>query len=164
EPGRGEVHHDRPEAPGAGVIREHPAPPDPAGHRYQEGLERPALGHARDGAALQAARRGGGAQHRPVQPGRAARAQGAGGGRRGAMRVSSKVDSRTILDSNGAEQLLGSGDMLFIPAGSARLVRLHGPLVTEVEATRIVAFLKKQARPQYDESVTREEPQAGAGA
>jgi S-DNA-T family DNA segregation ATPase FtsK/SpoIIIE len=80
------------------------------------------------------------------------------------MRVSSKVDSRTIIDSNGAEQLLGHGDMLFIPPGSARLVRLHGPLVTEVEATRIVGFLKKQGRPQYDETVTREEPQGGPGA
>jgi S-DNA-T family DNA segregation ATPase FtsK/SpoIIIE len=79
-----------------------------------------------------------------------------------AMRVSSKVDSRTILDSNGAEQLLGHGDMLFIPPGSARLTRLHGPLVTEVEANRIVSFLKKQAKPEYDESVTREEPQPGA--
>jgi S-DNA-T family DNA segregation ATPase FtsK/SpoIIIE len=80
-----------------------------------------------------------------------------------AMRVSSKVDSRTILDSNGAEQLLGQGDMLFIPPGSARLIRLHGPLVTEVEATRIVTFLKKQAKPQYDESVTRDEPQGASG-
>ena len=80
-----------------------------------------------------------------------------------AMRVSSKVDSRTIIDSNGAEQLLGHGDMLFIPPGSARLIRLHGPLVTEVEATRIVGFLKKQGRPQYDDSVTREEPQGGPG-
>ena len=80
-----------------------------------------------------------------------------------AMRVSSKVDSRTILDCNGAEHLLGHGDMLFIPPGSARLIRLHGPLVTEVEATRIVSFLKKQARPQYDESVTRDEPQGGPG-
>ncbi|HYV18707.1 MAG TPA: DNA translocase FtsK 4TM domain-containing protein [Verrucomicrobiae bacterium] len=79
-----------------------------------------------------------------------------------AMRVSSKVDSRTILDSNGAEHLLGHGDMLFIPPGSARLVRLHGPLVTEVEATRIVTFLKKQAKPQYDEAVTRDEAEAGA--
>jgi S-DNA-T family DNA segregation ATPase FtsK/SpoIIIE len=76
-----------------------------------------------------------------------------------AMRVSSKVDSRTILDANGAEQLLGHGDMLFIPPGSARLVRLHGPFVTEVEAARIVAFLKKQAKPQYDDSVTRDESQ-----
>ena len=81
-----------------------------------------------------------------------------------AMRVSSKVDSRTILDSNGAEQLLGHGDMLFIPPGSARLVRLHGPFVSEVEASRITAFLKKQARPQYNESVTREEPQGGTGS
>ncbi|HYS77884.1 MAG TPA: DNA translocase FtsK, partial [Candidatus Dormibacteraeota bacterium] len=59
--------------------------------------------------------------------------------------------------------LLGHGDMLFIPPGSARLIRLHGPLVTEVEATRIVSFLKKQAKPQYDESVTRDEPQGGPG-
>jgi len=81
-----------------------------------------------------------------------------------AMRVSSKVDSRTILDANGAEHLLGHGDMLFIPPGSSRLVRLHGPLVTEIEATRIVTFLKKQAKPQYDESVTREEGQGEPGA
>jgi S-DNA-T family DNA segregation ATPase FtsK/SpoIIIE len=82
-----------------------------------------------------------------------------------AMRVSSKVDSRTIIDANGAEQLLGHGDMLFIPPGSARLIRLHGPLVTEVEANRIVAFLKKQSKPEYDESVTREEEgkQGGPG-
>jgi S-DNA-T family DNA segregation ATPase FtsK/SpoIIIE len=81
-----------------------------------------------------------------------------------AMRVTSKVDSRTILDANGAEHLLGHGDMLFVPPGSARLIRLHGPLVTEIEATRIVTFLKKQAKPQYDESVTREETQAEGGA
>jgi S-DNA-T family DNA segregation ATPase FtsK/SpoIIIE len=80
-----------------------------------------------------------------------------------AMRVSSKVDSRTILDSNGAEHLLGHGDMLFIPPGSSRLVRLHGPLVTEMEATRIVTFLKKQGKPLYDETVTRDEAEAGAG-
>jgi S-DNA-T family DNA segregation ATPase FtsK/SpoIIIE len=81
-----------------------------------------------------------------------------------AMRVSSKVDSRTILDANGAEHLLGHGDMLFIPPGSARLTRLHGPLVTEIEATRIVTFLKKQAKPVYDEAVTRDEAEAQAGA
>jgi S-DNA-T family DNA segregation ATPase FtsK/SpoIIIE len=80
-----------------------------------------------------------------------------------AMRVSSKVDSRTIIDANGAEQLLGHGDMLFIPPGSSRLIRLHGPLVTEVEASRIVAFLKKQSKPQYDDSVTHEESQSGPG-
>jgi S-DNA-T family DNA segregation ATPase FtsK/SpoIIIE len=81
-----------------------------------------------------------------------------------AMRVSSKVDSRTILDANGAEHLLGHGDMLFVPPGSSRLVRLHGPLVTEIEATRIVTFLKKQGKPQYDESVTREEGQGEPGS
>jgi S-DNA-T family DNA segregation ATPase FtsK/SpoIIIE len=80
-----------------------------------------------------------------------------------AMRVSSKVDSRTILDANGAEHLLGHGDMLFIPPGSARVVRLHGPLVTEIEATRIVTFLKKQAKPQYDESVTKEDGEQAGG-
>jgi DNA segregation ATPase FtsK/SpoIIIE, S-DNA-T family len=80
-----------------------------------------------------------------------------------AMRVSSKVDSRTILDANGAEHLLGHGDMLFVPPGSSRLIRLHGPLVTEIEATRIVTFLKKQGKPLYDESVTREEGQAEGG-
>jgi S-DNA-T family DNA segregation ATPase FtsK/SpoIIIE len=80
-----------------------------------------------------------------------------------AMRVSSKVDSRTILDANGAEHLLGHGDMLFIPPGSARLIRLHGPLVTEVEATRIVTFLKKQGKPLYDETVTKDEAEGGQG-
>jgi S-DNA-T family DNA segregation ATPase FtsK/SpoIIIE len=80
-----------------------------------------------------------------------------------AMRVSSKVDSRTILDANGAEHLLGHGDMLFVPPGSSRMVRVHGPFVTEIEATRIVTFLKKQAKPQYDESVTREENPAESG-
>ncbi|MEE9293243.1 MAG: DNA translocase FtsK, partial [Acidobacteriota bacterium] len=80
-----------------------------------------------------------------------------------AMRVASKVDSRTILDANGAENLLGHGDMLFIPPGSARLVRLHGPFVTEVEASRITSFLKKQARPKYDDTVTRDELQDRAG-
>jgi S-DNA-T family DNA segregation ATPase FtsK/SpoIIIE len=80
-----------------------------------------------------------------------------------AMRVSSKVDSRTILDANGAEHLLGHGDMLFVPPGSARLIRLHGPLVTEIEATRIVTFLKKQAKPQYDETVTKDDAETQAG-
>jgi DNA segregation ATPase FtsK/SpoIIIE, S-DNA-T family len=80
-----------------------------------------------------------------------------------AMRVSSKVDSRTILDANGAEHLLGHGDMLFIPPGSARLTRLHGPLVTEIEATRIVTFLKKQGKPNYDETVTRDESEGQTG-
>jgi S-DNA-T family DNA segregation ATPase FtsK/SpoIIIE len=67
------------------------------------------------------------------------------------FRVASKVDSRTILDSNGAEALLGRGDMLFLPPGSARLLRLHGPLVTEQEIGRVVEWWKSQSQPQYDE-------------
>src|SRR5206468_2805706 len=69
------------------------------------------------------------------------------------FRVASKVDSRTILDSNGAEQLLGRGDMLFLPPGSARLMRVHGPLVTEDEVSRVVEFLKQQGKPAYNQSI-----------
>jgi S-DNA-T family DNA segregation ATPase FtsK/SpoIIIE len=69
------------------------------------------------------------------------------------FRVASKVDSRTILDSNGAEQLLGRGDMLFLPPGSSRLMRVHGPLVTEEEVSQVVEFLKQQGKPAYNESI-----------
>ena len=69
------------------------------------------------------------------------------------FRVASKVDSRTILDSNGAEQLLGRGDMLFLPPGSSRLMRVHGPLVTEEEVAAVVEFLKKQGKPAYNERI-----------
>jgi len=69
------------------------------------------------------------------------------------FRVASKVDSRTILDSNGSEQLLGRGDMLFLPPGSSRLMRVHGPLVTEEEVTQVVEFLKKQGKPAYNDSI-----------
>ena len=67
------------------------------------------------------------------------------------FRVASKVDSRTILDSNGAEALLGRGDMLFMPPASARLVRMHGPLVTEKEINRVVDWWKSQCAPEYNE-------------
>jgi S-DNA-T family DNA segregation ATPase FtsK/SpoIIIE len=70
-----------------------------------------------------------------------------------AYKVATKVDSRTIIDSNGAEQLLGNGDMLFIPPGSARLIRIHGAYLTEQETESIVSHLRKQGRPSYDESV-----------
>ncbi len=73
-----------------------------------------------------------------------------------ACRVSSKVDSRTILDSNGAEKLLGNGDMLFMPPGSSRLLRLHGSYMSEIESAALVEYLKKAARPVYDETVTRD--------
>lgn len=70
-----------------------------------------------------------------------------------AFKVATKVDSRTIIDANGAEQLLGNGDMLFIPPGSARLTRIHGAFVSEKEAQNIVEHLRKQGRPRYDDSV-----------
>ena len=69
------------------------------------------------------------------------------------FRVSSKVDSRTVLDCNGAEQLLGGGDMLFLPPGTSRLIRIHGGYISEREIQQITDFLKKQAQPEYEEEV-----------
>jgi S-DNA-T family DNA segregation ATPase FtsK/SpoIIIE len=74
------------------------------------------------------------------------------------FRVATKTDSRTILDSNGAEQLLGRGDMLFLPPGSARLMRVHGPLITEDEVIKVVDFLKTQGKPVYNERILAEAP------
>jgi S-DNA-T family DNA segregation ATPase FtsK/SpoIIIE len=79
------------------------------------------------------------------------------------FRVSSKVDSRTILDGNGAEQLLGKGDMLMLPPASSRLIRLHGPYISEQESARLASYLRKQGKPTYDESITAEE-KSGADA
>jgi S-DNA-T family DNA segregation ATPase FtsK/SpoIIIE len=79
------------------------------------------------------------------------------------FRVAARVDSRTILDSIGAEQLLGRGDMLFLPPGSARLIRVHGAYVTEHEVARLTSFLRKQGEPAYDESVGKQEKAAEAG-
>jgi S-DNA-T family DNA segregation ATPase FtsK/SpoIIIE len=73
------------------------------------------------------------------------------------FRVSSKIDSRTILDSNGAEQLLGRGDMLFLPPASSRSIRLHGPYISEQESARLASFLRKQGKPVFDETITAEE-------
>ena len=69
------------------------------------------------------------------------------------FKVATKVDSRTIIDANGAEQLLGNGDMLFIPPGSSRLTRIHGAYLSEKEAQLIVEHLRRQGRPRYDDSV-----------
>jgi S-DNA-T family DNA segregation ATPase FtsK/SpoIIIE len=79
------------------------------------------------------------------------------------FRVSSKTDSRTILDSNGAEQLLGKGDMLFLPPASSRCIRLHGPYISEQESARLASFLRKQGKPVFDETITAEEEKAGPG-
>jgi S-DNA-T family DNA segregation ATPase FtsK/SpoIIIE len=76
------------------------------------------------------------------------------------FRVSSKIDSRTIIDTNGAEQLLGRGDMLFLPPGTSRLIRVHGAYIDETEIGRIVAHIKAQGPPAYDESITQTEEEA----
>ncbi len=69
------------------------------------------------------------------------------------FKVSSTHDSRTILDSIGAEQLLGMGDMLFLPPGLARLTRVHGAFVSEKEISRVVKMLKDQGQPDYREEI-----------
>jgi S-DNA-T family DNA segregation ATPase FtsK/SpoIIIE len=69
------------------------------------------------------------------------------------FQVSSKVDSRTILDCNGAESLLGAGDMLYLPPGTSRLQRIHGAFVSDAEVQRVVDFLKKQGKPIYEKSI-----------
>lgn len=70
-----------------------------------------------------------------------------------AFRVSSRIDSRTIIDGNGAEALLGMGDMLFLPPGTSRLIRLHGPFLGEGEIGDVTKFLREQADPQYQEEI-----------
>jgi len=74
------------------------------------------------------------------------------------FQVSSKTDSRTIIDTNGAENLLGMGDMLFLPPGTGRLQRIHGAYISETELTSIIDFIKQQQTPDYDQSVV-EAPQ-----
>jgi S-DNA-T family DNA segregation ATPase FtsK/SpoIIIE len=69
------------------------------------------------------------------------------------FRVAQKVDSRTILDQMGAQQLLGKGDMLFIPPGSSKMMRVHGPYVSEEETSEIVRHLKFQAQPVYNQTI-----------
>ena len=81
------------------------------------------------------------------------------------FQVSSKVDSRTILDSNGAEHLLGDGDMLFMPPGVGRIMRIHGAYVSEEEVKDVTDFLRKQKKPDYDSTIVshiaREEKEDG---
>ncbi len=69
------------------------------------------------------------------------------------FQVSSRTDSRTIIDANGAENLLGNGDLLFLPPGTAKLQRIHGPYISEEEVNRITQFLRQQQRPEYDPEV-----------
>ena len=63
--------------------------------------------------------------------------------------MTSRVDSRTILDSIGAEKLLGNGDLLFLPPGTARLTRVHGAFVSDQEVRKVMKFIKQQASPRY---------------
>jgi len=82
------------------------------------------------------------------------------------FRVATKVDSRTILDANGAEALLGKGDMLYLPSGSARVHRLHAPLVTEREISAVVEFWKQQGSAEYQQQfleVPKDEREPGSG-
>ena len=71
------------------------------------------------------------------------------------FQVSSRTDSRTILDQGGADQLLGQGDMLFLPPGTSKLQRLHGPYVSEREVTKLVDHLRRQGAPKFDEELLR---------
>ncbi len=76
------------------------------------------------------------------------------------FKVFSRTDSRTILDSMGAEALLGMGDMLFLPPGVGYLQRVHGAFVSELEVQRVVEYLSKQGNPEYDKSILKAPPAA----
>ncbi|MBW1688277.1 MAG: DNA translocase FtsK 4TM domain-containing protein [Deltaproteobacteria bacterium] len=71
------------------------------------------------------------------------------------FQVSSRTDSRTILDQNGADHLLGQGDMLFLPPGTSKLQRIHGAFVSEEEVSKLVQQLREQGNPQFDETLIR---------
>jgi S-DNA-T family DNA segregation ATPase FtsK/SpoIIIE len=71
------------------------------------------------------------------------------------FQVSSRTDSRTVLDANGAERLLGAGDMLFMPPGSSKLERIHGPYISEKEVTALSEFLAQQGSPEFDPTIIR---------
>ncbi len=73
------------------------------------------------------------------------------------FKVASKVDSRTVLDANGAESLLGKGDMLFLQPGKEDLVRIQGALVKDAEIERVVEFIKAQGEPAYDDQILKEQ-------
>ena len=72
------------------------------------------------------------------------------------FQVTSKIDSRTILGEQGAEQLLGKGDMLFM-AGGGKVTRVHGPFLNDTEVENVASFLTSQSVPDYDETITEEQ-------
>lgn len=73
------------------------------------------------------------------------------------FKVASKVDSRTVLDMNGADKLLGKGDMLFLNPGAEKPTRIQGALVSDKEIDRVVSFIKEQAKPVYNEEIVKEQ-------
>lgn len=78
------------------------------------------------------------------------------------FQVAQKVDSRTILDANGADKLLGKGDMLFLPPGSSKLTRAQGTMTTDAELRRIVEFIKQQGQPEYESEIREKIEKKGA--
>ncbi len=80
------------------------------------------------------------------------------------FQVSSRVDSRTILDTSGAEHLLGKGDMLFLPPSTSKLIRVHGAFVSEDEIGKVVSFVRSQGTPTYEEIDLDQEQEIGGGA
>lgn len=78
-----------------------------------------------------------------------------------AFQVASKVDSRTILDANGADKLLGKGDMLFLPPGSAKLIRAQGAYVADKEINRVIEFIQKQRQAEFDERINFDAKKTG---
>lgn len=79
------------------------------------------------------------------------------------FKVASKVDSRTVLDMNGADKLLGKGDMLFLKPGESKLIRIQGALVNDKEIEKVVEFIKGQAEPVYDEAILKEQQKSSLG-
>ena len=80
------------------------------------------------------------------------------------FQVTSRIDSRTILDSMGSEKLLGNGDLLYLPPGTARLTRVHGAFVSDQEVRRVMKFIKQQGRPQYRADVLQAKREVEAAA
>jgi S-DNA-T family DNA segregation ATPase FtsK/SpoIIIE len=80
------------------------------------------------------------------------------------FKVASKVDSRTVLDMNGADKLLGKGDMLFLRPGESKLARIQATLVSDKEIERVMNFIKEQAEPVYDEEIFKEQHKGSFGS
>jgi S-DNA-T family DNA segregation ATPase FtsK/SpoIIIE len=80
------------------------------------------------------------------------------------FKVASKVDSRTVLDMNGADKLLGKGDMLFLNPGAEKPTRIQGALVADAEIERVTSFIKAQGEPVYNDSIAKEQQKSTLGA